>query len=197
MNRFIVICILALVGPALNSLDAQTIYSDSDTPALRLQSRFIAGIELCVAPSYTKNGTNLTPAVINFKAGYKLNSTYMSGLLGIEYLNGENFLPLGIEIKQSFSDKKWAPIAYVQTGYSLHLKRNINSRYNTANYSQYDPSFFARAGFGYSYVSSLSEFYFSLGYLYHQLEEIAVEQEGEIRTDLTMHGVSLTVGIVF
>ncbi len=198
MNRFIAICIFALAGTMFSNLSGQEDFLVSDNiPVLRLQSRFIGGIEFCMSPSYTATGSNLTPTTFLFNAGYKLNSTYMSAIFGVEYLNGENYLPLGIQIKQSFTEKIWAPYIFAQTGYSLHLKRNINSRYFTANYAQYDPSFFAKAGIGYSFVTSMSEFYFSVGYLYHQLEEIVVVQTGEIRTDLTMNGISVTVGFIF
>lgn len=196
MKRILSFVVFVCLISSFARVSAQD-FLESNVSAFRLQSRFIGGIDFSVAPSFTRDGSNLTSTRFDFKAGYKVNSTYLSGIFGIEYLNGENFLPLGIEIKQSFTQKTWAPFIYAQTGYSMHLKRNINSRYNTANYAQYDPSFFTKIGIGYSFVSSLSEFSFSIAYHYHQLEEIMVEQTGEIRTDLTMNGLSVTVGFIF
>lgn len=186
--------ILALLVP--NNIVAQEFLS-LDVPPMRIQSKFVGGIELCVAPSRSITEESLTSTAFNFKAGYKYNSLYITGILGIEYLNNENFIPLGIEVRNTFSKNRWAPYAYIQSGYSLHLKRNIQSRYNTANYPQYEPALFLKAGVGYGLVTSLSEFYFSLGYLYHQLIETVVVQDGEIITDLTMNGATLTVGFNF
>ena len=169
----------------------------TDAPAFRLQKRLIESVELCAAPSHTNNDTILKPVTFNIKGGYKFKYTSLSAIIGIEYLNGENFIPLGVEVRQNFSNKKWVPFLYTQAGYSFHLKRNIHSRYYTANYAQYEPSFYVRTGIGCGMATTLSEFYVSLGYLYHQLEEIIVEQTGEIRTNLTMSGLAVTVGFVF
>lgn len=196
MKKIIVVFAVGMLLSSSMKISAQD-FLMTDAPAFRLQSRFIGGVEFSAAPSRTINDSVLRPFTFNIKGGYKFKYTSVSGILGIEYLNGENFIPVGIEVRQNFSNSKWVPFAYTQAGYSLHLKRNIHSRYYTANYAQYEPSFYLRAGVGYGMATTLSEFYLSLGYLYHQLEEIMVEQTGEIRTDLTMHGVALSVGFVF
>ena len=202
MKKILFTSIVLLIVSSFSGLIAQDYLPDqdflvSDASAFRIQSKFVGGIAFSIAPSNTVEDLSLTPTSFSFKAGYKVNSISVSGLFGIEYLNGENFIPVGMEIRNTFSNKKWAPFAYLQGGYSLHLKRNIHSRYFTANYAQYNPSFFAGAGVGYSFVTSLSEFYFSLGYLYHELESVVVTQTGEERTDLTMNGVSITMGFNF
>jgi hypothetical protein len=186
---------LLLAGFCLN-ISAQD-FLTTDASALRLQTRFAGGIEFSVSPSRTVSDTSLTPVTINIKAGYKFKSSFLSGILGIEYINGENFIPLGVEYRQIFSSRVWSPFAYAQTGYSLHLKRNIHSRSYTANYAQYSPAYFLKLGVGISYITSLSEFYFSAGYLYHQLEEIVAEQTGDVITDMTMNGFSLSLGFSF
>jgi hypothetical protein len=192
---FAVLTVIVLSGFLIN-LSAQD-FLMTEQSAFRLQNRFTGGIELCTAPSGTAADTRLVPTSFKLKAGYRIKSTYIIGLMGIEYMNDENFIPLGIELRQNFTSNPWAPYVYAQTGYSLHLKRNIRSRYYTANYAQYDPSWFINAGVGYSFATTLSEFYISAGFLYHQLEEVMVEQTGEIRTDLTMKGVALTLGFLF
>jgi len=196
MRRISVLFVSVLLAASGLSVSAQD-FLTTDVSALRLQSRFAGGIEFCVAPSNAATGSSLTPVTINIKAGYKFKSTYLSGILGIEYLNSENFIPLGIDLRQNFSKRDWAPFAYAQAGYSLHLKRNIHSRSYTANYAQYNPAFFLKVGLGLSYVTSLSEFYFSVGYIYHELEEIVAEQTGDVITDLTMNGFTLTLGFSF
>jgi hypothetical protein len=198
MKRIIVALTVGIFFASFTNISAQEDFlMTDDAPAFRLQSRFIGSVEFCIAPSYTINESVLSPFTFNIKGGYKFRYTSLTGILGIEYLNDENFIPLGIEVRQNFSNNKWVPFAYTQAGYSLHLKRNIHSRYFTANYAQYEPSFYLRAGLGYGMATTLSEFYVSLGYLYHQLEEIVVEQTGEVRTDLTMHGLAVSVGFVF
>jgi hypothetical protein len=198
MKRIIVALAVGIFFASYTNISAQEDFlMTDDAPAFRLQSRFIGSVEFCIAPSYTINESVLSPFTFNIKGGYKFRYTSLTGILGIEYLNDENFIPLGIEVRQNFSNNKWVPFAYTQAGYSLHLKRNIHSRYFTANYAQYEPSFYLRAGLGYGMATTLSEFYVSLGYLYHQLEEIVVEQTGEVRTDLTMHGLAVSVGFVF
>ncbi len=189
---FIVILLLG-AGKLANAQD----FLITDAPAFRLRNRFIGSVEFCTAPSHTINDTILTQFTFNVKGGYKFKYTFLSAILGIEYLNGENFIPLGIEVRQNFANKKWVPFVYAQTGYCFHLKRNIHSRYFTANYAQYDPSFYLRTGIGYGMATTLSEFYFSVGYIYHELEEILVEQTGEVRTDLTMNGLAVSIGFVF
>jgi len=198
MKRIIVVLAVGILLASYTNISAQEDFlMTNDGPAFRLQSRFIGSVEFCAAPSRTVSESVLSPFTFNIKGGYKFRYTSVTGILGIEYLNDENFIPLGIEVRQNFSNNKWVPFAYTQAGYSLHLKRNIHSRYFTANYAQYDPSFYLRAGLGYGMATTLSEFFVSVGYLYHQLEEIVVEQTGEVRTDLTMHGLAVSVGFVF
>ncbi|MEE4117333.1 MAG: hypothetical protein V2I37_14270 [Marinilabiliaceae bacterium] len=196
MKKVFVALVIVVVSGICNMSKAQDFLS-ADASAFRMQSRFISGIDLYIAPSTTVQNTSLVPTSVNFKAGYKFGTVQALGTLGIQYLNSENFIPLGLELKKYFSTNKWAPFIYGRGGYSIHLKRNINSRYNTADYAQYDPALFAGVGVGYSVVSTLNEFYFSLGYYYHQLEEIIAIKDGETRTDLSMNGVALTVGFTF
>ncbi len=196
MKRITLIAVCIITAGLFTQISAQDFIS-SGTPAFRILNRFVGGIELCVSPSRTITEEMLTPTAINFRAGYKMKSTTATASMGVEYMNGENFIPISVELKQNFSQNIWAPYAYARAGYSLHLKRNINSRYYTADYDQYDPAFFFNVGVGYGIVTSLNEFYFSLGYQYHGLEKFEVNQDGEERTDLTMNGVSLTVGFTF
>ncbi|HKL67484.1 MAG TPA: hypothetical protein VJ877_06290 [Bacteroidales bacterium] len=188
-----IIAAFMLFGSFANAQDFEV----SELPAFRLRTGFTTGVSFDIAPSRTATDSNLLPFSFAVKAGYRTVNTHILGLLGIEYLNDENFIPLGVEVRQNFSNNTWAPFAYAQAGYSFHLKRNIRSRYNTANYAQYEPSLFIKAGAGYSFATTLSEFYVSVGYLYHQLEKIMVEQTGETRTDLTMNGIDITLGFVF
>lgn len=196
MKKVLVAFVIVVVAGICNMSKAQEFLS-ADASAFRMQARFIGGINLNIAPSVTVNDSSLVPVSINFKGGYKYGSLQVLGSIGIQYANSENFIPLGLELKKYFSSNKWAPFVYGAGGYSIHLKRNINSRYNTADYAQYDPSLFAGVGLGYSVVSTLNEFYFTIGYQYQQLVEIIAIKDGEIRTDLSMHGLALTVGFTF
>lgn len=192
---YIVITVLAMVSAA-GRISAQD-YLVTDVSAFRLQSKFVGGVDFRFAPSRTAENSLLTPGTFNIKAGYSFKHIYIMGNLGIEYMNEENFIPLGVELRYNFSTNDRTLFAYGKGGYSFHLKRNIHSRYFTANYAQYDPSLFLETGIGYAFASTLSEFYLSIGYLYHELVEEIVEQSGEVRTDLSMHGLSLTLGFVF
>lgn len=199
--KLLLICFISLVvfvnSSAQDFLASDQDFLSTDGSAYRLQSGFIGGIDFSTGPSFTAIDTKLMPTVFSLRAGYKFGYTAVSGIMGIEYLNKENFIPLGIEARRNFSGKVWTPFAYVQTGYSFHLKRNIHSRYYTANYAQYKPSFYAKGGVGYSYATNMSEFIISVGFLYHELEEVVAEQAGDRITDLTMNGVVLTIGFVF
>ena len=151
MKKIVFTSIVLLIVSSFSGVIAQDYLPDqdflvSDASAFRIQSKFVGGIAFSIAPSKTIGDVSLTPTVFSFKAGYKVSTFSVSGLIGIEYLNDENFIPVGLEIRNTFSNSKWAPFVYLQGGYSLHLKRNIHSRYNTANYAQYNPSFFAGAG---------------------------------------------------
>lgn len=196
MKKFTLAILLTCAAVFSNQAKAQDFLS-ADASAFRMQSRFIGGLDFFTAPSTTAQNTNLVPTSVNFKGGYKFGSMQVVGTIGIQYTNGENFIPLGLEVKKYFSTKKWAPFVYGRGGYGIHLKRNINSRYFTSDYAQYDPFLFINGGVGYSLVTTLNEFYISVGYLYHELEEVMALKEGEIRTDYTMNGVSLTVGFTF
>lgn len=196
MKRIVGILAAVLLMGAVTSTKAQD-FSVAELPVFRLRDGFTSGVSFNMAPSKTVNDTNLLPFAFSLRAGYRTSNTHIFGTLGIEYVNGENFIPLGIEVRQNFSNQQWAPFIYAQAGYSYHLKRNIKSRYFTANYAQYDPALFAKVGLGYSFATTLSEFYFSLGYLHHKLEETMVEQTGEVVTDLTMNGLDFTVGFLF
>ena len=196
MKRTILILVSILFTGCIIETSAQDI-SGPGEPAFRIMNRFVGGIELSLAPSRTVNEEIFTPTTINFKAGYKMRSTLAMASMGIEYLNGENFIPLAVEFRHNISSSIWAPFTYAKAGDSFHLKRNINSRSYTANYDQYDPALFLGAGLGYSFATNLNEFFISLGYNYHALEKIEVDQYGEERTDMSMNGVSFTVGFIF
>lgn len=166
---------------------------------LRMQNKVIAGLEVSINPSLTKIDESLVRTLANFRIGYRLNNHVLSGSLGVEFTD-EMFLPITIDYKYYFNrEKVWAPYVYGQAGYSWHLKRNINSRYNTSQYSQYDGGALASVGFGYSYTTTLNEFFFSLGYSYRNYVEVKPPQAiNEVnKVDRTMNGVAITVGVNF
>lgn len=180
----------------------ETVVSDSAEPKysiLRMQNKVIAGLEVSVNPSNTLTDEFIMRTVANFRIGYRLDKHVLTGSLGVEFTD-EMFMPITIDYKYYFhKEHVWTPYLYGQAGYSWHLKGNINSRYNTSKYAQYDPGAMASIGAGYSYTTKLNEFYFSLGYSYRKYVKAEPgSKEGEmIRTDMSMKGVSINVGINF
>lgn len=168
------------------------------TSILRMQNKVIAGLELSVNPSINLLDEYLTRTVANFRIGYRLNKNVLTGSLGVEFTD-EMFMPVTIDYKFYFSKQKvWSPYIYGQVGYSWHLKGNINSKYNSSKYAQYDPGILTSVGFGYSYATTLNEFYFSLGYSYRSyVENIPISQGVTQVTDKSMKGISINVGINF
>lgn len=199
--KLLLICFISLVvyvnSSAQDFLASDQDFIGGDGSAYRMQSGFIGGIDFSTGPSFTAIDTKLMPTIFSFRAGYKFGRTAVAGVMGIEYLNKENFIPVGIDVRRNFSYKIWTPFVYAQTGYSFHLKRNIHSRYYTANYAQYKPSFYVKGGVGYSYATNMSEFVLSVGFLYHELEEVVAEQAGDRITDLAMKGIVFSFGFVF
>lgn len=183
--------------------DEKTLGIDGVEPKysiLRMQDKVIAGLELNVNPSVTLTDEFLVRSVANFRIGYRLDKHVLTGSLGVEFSEDLMFMPITIDYKYYFNKEKvWAPYVYGQTGYSWHLKGNINSHYNTSKYSQYDAGALASVGFGYSYTTTLNEFYFSLGYSYRKYVEglPGSQKDGMIKTDRSMKGAALTVGINF
>jgi hypothetical protein len=166
---------------------------------LRMQNKVIAGLEVSVNPSNTLTDEFIMRTVANFRIGYRLDKHVLTGSLGVEFTD-EMFMPLTVDYKYYFQKERvWAPYIYGQAGYSWHLKGNINSRYNTSKYAQYDPGAMASVGLGYSYTTTLNEFYFSLGYSYRKYVKAVPGSQNEemIRTDMSMNGVSINIGINF
>ena len=166
---------------------------------LRMQNRVIAGLEVSVNPSNTLIDEFLVRTLASFIIGYRLDKHVLTGSLGVEFSESLMFMPITIDYKYYFNkEKMWAPYVYGQAGYSWHLKGNINSRYNTSKYSQYDPGALASVGIGYSYTTTLNEFYFSLGYSYRNyVEAVPGSRDEMIRTDRSMNGLAINVGINF
>jgi len=165
---------------------------------IRMQNKVIAGIELSLNPSWT-NGDFISHTLASFRIGYRLKQNVLTGSLGVEFAVEEMFMPFTIDYKYYLKYKDvWSPYVYAQTGYSWHLKRNINSRSYTSNYSQYDPGALASIGFGYSYTTNLNEFYFSLGYSYRSLVEVKPTNNNQFESiDKTMNGIAFNIGINF
>ena len=166
---------------------------------LRMQNKVIAGLEVSLNPSNTLTDEFIMRTVANFRIGYRLDKHVLTGSLGVEFTD-EMFMPITIDYKYYFQKERvWAPYVYGQAGYSWHLKGNINSRYNTSKYAQYDPGAMASVGVGYSYTTTLNEFYFSLGYSYRKYVKAVPGSQNEemIRTDMSMNGVSINIGINF
>ena len=199
--KLLLICFISLTfyinSSAQDFLAFEQDFLGSGGAAYRMQNGFIGGIDFSTGPAFTVIDTKLMPTIFNLKAGYKFGYTSISGVFGIEYLNKENFIPLGIDVRRNFSHKTWTPFVYGQTGYSFHLKRNIHSRFYTANYAQYSPSFYVKGGVGYSYATNMSEVLMSVGFLYHELVEVVAEQAGNKITDLSMKGIVFTFGFIF
>ncbi len=174
--------------------------ADPKLSILRLQNKVIAGIEVSINPSVTLKDEFLTRTLANFRIGYRLDKHVLTGSLGVEFTD-EMFMPVTIDYKFYFNKEKvWAPYFYGQAGYSWHLKKNINSRYNTSQYSQYDAGVLASVGFGYSYTTNLNEFYFSLGYSYRNYVEVippASKNVEGINIDRSMNGLSINIGVNF
>ena len=199
----------ALFTYAANSKDKttveeeKTLATDAVEPKyslLRMQNKVIAGLELNVNPSVTLIDEFLIRSVANFRIGYRFNKHVLTGSLGVEFSESLMFMPITIDYKYYFNKEKvWAPYVYGQAGYSWHLKGNINSHYNTSKYSQYDAGALASVGLGYSFTTTLNEFYFALGYSYRKYVEAVPgsQSEGMIRTDRSMNGAAITVGINF
>ena len=184
--------------------EEKTLGVDGEEPKysiIRMQNKVIAGLEVSVNPSVTLIDEFLVRTVANFRIGYRLDKHVLTGSLGVEFSESLMFMPITVDYKYYFNKEKvWAPFVYGQVGYSWHLKGNINSRYNTSKYSQYDPGALASVGLGYSYTTTLNEFYFSLGYSYRKYVEAvpgSSSSEGMVRTDRSMNGVSIKVGINF
>lgn len=168
-----------------------------ETSLIRLQDRFIAGIDLSVIPSVTRMDERLVRTHIGFKVGYRLSKNVFSGSVGVEFTD-EMFLPLTFEYKRYFNQEIWAPYVYVQSGLSWHLRGNMESYYHTSNYSHYDTGLIAMAGFGYSVTSILNEFYFSLGYAYRSyIETYPIDWDETQEDDRSMHGIAITAGFNF
>ncbi len=189
-------------GRLIEEEEKKTLGTDGVEPKysiLRMQNKVIAGLEVSVNPSITLIDEFLVRTVANFRIGYRLDKHVLTGSLGVEFSESLMFMPITVDYKYYFNKEKvWAPFIYGQVGYSWHLKGNINSRYNTSKYSQYDPGALASVGLGYSYTTTLNEFYFSLGYSYRKyVEAVPGSKDGMIRTDRSMNGVSIKVGINF
>ncbi len=182
--------------------EEKTLGTDGAEPKysiLRMQNKVIAGLEVSLNPSNTLTDEFLFRTVANFRIGYRFDKHVLTGSLGVEFTD-EMFMPITVDYKYYFNKEKvWAPYIYGQAGYSWHLKGNINSRYNTSKYAQYDSGPMASVGFGYSYTTTLNEFYFSLGYSYRKyVKAEPTSTPGEMkRTDMSMNGVAIHIGINF
>jgi len=167
---------------------------------LRMQNKVIAGLEVSLNPSTTLTNEFIMRTLTNFRIGYRLNKHVLTGSLGVEFTK-EMFLPLTIDYKYYFNkDRIWSPFVYGQIGYSWQLKQNINSRYNTSKYAQYDSGVLTSVGLGYSFASTVNEYYFSIGYSYRKyVKAMPGENKGDemIRTDMSMNGISINIGINF
>ncbi len=171
----------------------------SEQSLVRLQNKFIAGIETSLNPSSTNDGGSMFRTLANFRIGYRFKQHVLTGGLGVEFTD-EMFMPLTVDYKYFFKyDQKWSPFVYGQVGYSWHLKGNINSRYSTSNYKQIEPGALASVGFGYSVTTQLNEFYLAIGYSYRDYIEVSVVSSNDDKEylDRTNNGVAVTVGLNF
>ncbi|MBN1820296.1 MAG: hypothetical protein JXR31_08765 [Prolixibacteraceae bacterium] len=189
----------------INNENVSTINSPDKTDdaekesIIRLQNKFIAGIETSLNPSWTADGGTMFRTLANFRVGYRLKQNVLTGSIGVEFTD-EMFIPFTIDYKYYMKyNQKWSPFIYGQTGYSWHLKGNINSRYTTSNYKQIDPGAMASVGFGYSVTTNLNEFYFSVGYVYRDYVEVTVisSNDDKEHLDRSNNGIAFTVGLNF
>ncbi|TFH39755.1 MAG: hypothetical protein E4G95_00210 [Bacteroidia bacterium] len=179
-------------------VSAETFQGVPDPSALRLQNRFYAGFDLAITPSFTKTDVYLTRSHVSFRIGYRIKQNLLSGSLGVEFADEKMFMPVTFEYKRYFGIKEWAPFAFLESGVSWHLSGNMDSHYNTSNYSQYAAGLFLTAGIGYSYMTVFNEFYFSIGYSYRSFVETYYVAWDETQTDdESMNGISITVGLAF
>jgi len=183
----------------IKEIDAEPLADADKESIIRLQSKFIAGIETSLNPSWTANDETMFRTLANFRIGYRLKQHVLTGGLGVEFTD-EMFIPITIDYKYYLHyDQKWSPFFYGQAGYSWHLKGNINSGYTSSNYKQIDPGSMASVGFGYSVTTNLNEFYFALGYSYRDYVEVTVINSNgdKEHLDKTMNGIAFTVGFNF
>jgi len=180
-------------------IDAEPLADADKESIIRLQNKFIAGIETSLNPSWTADDETMFRTLANFRVGYRLKQHVLTGGLGVEFTD-EMFIPITIDYKYYLQyDHKWSPFLYGQAGYSWHLKGNINSGYTSSNYKQIDPGVMASLGFGYSVTTNLNEFYFALGYSYRDYVEVTVvnSKGDKEHLDKTMNGIAFTVGFNF
>lgn len=212
MKRFLLLTLILLSVTVLKAENIEkknlaktykeTILADDDkneTSMIRMQNKVIAGIETSLNPAFTADDDFMFRTLANFRIGYRLRQHVLTGSLGVEFTD-EMFIPITIDYKYYFRyDQKWSPFVYGQAGYSWHLKGNINSKYNSSNYKQIDPGALASVGFGYSFTTSLNEFYFSVGYSYRDYVEVTVVSSSgaEQHLDKSNNGVALTLGFNF
>ncbi len=173
-------------------------YADEKS-MVRLQNKFLAGIETSFNPAWTADDEMMYRTLANFRIGYRFKQHVLTGGLGVEFTD-EMFIPLTLDYKYYFDyTEKWSPFVYGQVGYSWHLKGNINSRYNTSHYKQIDPGALASIGIGYSVTTNLNEFYFAVGYCYRDYVEVTVVSSSGAKQhlDKTNNGMAFTVGFNF
>ncbi|WP_340114456.1 hypothetical protein [Maribellus mangrovi] len=185
--------------PELKTENRDYVSDAEENSMVRMQNKFLAGIETSLNPSFTADDDFMFRTLANFRIGYRLQQHVLTGGLGVEFTD-EMFIPITIDYKYYFNyTQKWSPFAYGQVGYSWHLKGNINSRYNTSNYKQIDPGALASVGFGYSVTTNLNEFYFAVGYSYRDYVEVTVVSSSgaEQHLDKTNNGLAFTLGFNF
>jgi hypothetical protein len=108
------------------------------------------------------------PFSFNFLGNYTNGTKNIFGFgSGVEFI-GQTFMPVFVEYKRLFSDKKTSPFVFVRTGKLLHLSGEENN--NDYYYPQYDYSKSYNGGFsmtlgtGISWIRNDNETYLSFAY---------------------------------
>jgi hypothetical protein len=108
------------------------------------------------------------PFSFNMLGNYTTNTTHIFGIgSGVEYI-GQAYMPLFVEYKQLFSDRKTTPFVFTRIGNLFHLQGDSESSdsYTNPYYNEktYHGGFSFTLGTGISWIRNESETYLSFAY---------------------------------
>lgn len=143
------------------------------------------------------NNNKQAPFSVMMTNGYLFNKKIGVGAgFGIEFYE-ETMLPVYIDLKYHFNQRKISPFVAIQGGYSFSLEDNDNSD-NIYNYEQkYLGGYFFNPEIGMLInLQSYNALLFSLGYR-HQLLRYEQEYPYEVTTDHYYNRFSIRFGFIF
>jgi hypothetical protein len=172
-------------------------FNEGDENVFRLAGGVSAGIQGYGFYALTGDREPVFPIGFQFRFGYSVKKNMYSLLLGPEFID-EMFIPISLEYRYMLNYNDKTPFAYAQAGYSWHLAGTYQNQYQFVPYTDYDAGLTFGGGLGYSIMSGQSEFIFSVGYRFQNMQKanyVSFTERDVFQIDI--HAIEIKVGLIF